>query len=117
MSPWVGAGFVFFSCRPGRGMYNSLMEENQIQSPSGLLNCGKLWGAAVLMIGGLGLIFLGGCFTVGIMIMTDALSHVQWTRGMYTLYTIVYVMAFACFLGGTPLIYLAARRVLRQPRD
>ena len=72
----------------------------------------RTWAAFALAFVGLVLIFLGGCFTIGIMIqLHPALSFgapglpVAWSDGDYILHAVLYLSSFACFASGTLLVF------------
>ena len=73
-----------------------------------------------LIFGGLGLIFLGGCFLIGVLI-TSNLSGFNGVPTPITarhvlLLVVLYLAAFACFGGGAWLIVLAVRHMLGKGR-
>lgn len=68
--------------------------------------------SVVIMLTGLGLIFLGGCFLLGVLTCNNshelgfappATPYVI-SSGMFVLQIVCYVMAFACFAGAAFLI-------------
>ena len=72
-----------------------------------------------LIFGGLGLILLGGCFLIGVMIIANITSGVSFNglpRGMSVpqmlLTGVLYVASFASFGGGAWLIVLSVRTML-----
>jgi hypothetical protein len=75
-------------------------------------------GSAILLAG-LGLVFLGGCFLVGVLIVTEAgrENAMQGLGGMTTpmvvLLCVLYVLAFACFAGALTLLFIGTRALLR----
>jgi hypothetical protein len=80
-----------------------------------------LAGAAILL-GGLGLIVLGGCFLIGVLIASSAAreSAVQGgpglTPSMILLEIVLYVAAFACFAGAVTMLVIGTRSLLRPHR-
>jgi hypothetical protein len=76
-------------------------------------------GLWILMFGGLGLIFLGGCFTIGILIMLEptvgfSATPVVWTPGRYVFHVFLYLLALGCFAGGACLIVMSVRGIFRN---
>ena len=77
-----------------------------------------LAGAAILL-GGLGLVGLGGCFLIGVLIVTEAAreNQVQGLGGLTTpmvvLLCVLYLAAAACFAGAVTLVVIAIRALLR----
>jgi hypothetical protein len=77
-------------------------------------------GLWILMFGGLGLIFLGGCFTIGILFMlTNDIDDnaLVWRTRSYVFHIVLYLLAFACFAGGASLIVMAVRGVFRHLKN
>ena len=77
-----------------------------------------LAGAAVLA-GGLGLVFLGGCFLIGALIVTEA-ARENWMQGlggmttsMVVLLCVLYAATFACFAGALTMLVMGTRALLR----
>lgn len=83
------------------------------------LRLAKVLAAAVLLVGGLGLIGLGGCFLIGVMLLlTGAGLSAQpvtlvWTPPLYGLLIGLCGLAIACFVGAGLLIGLALRSLLK----
>ena len=80
-----------------------------------------LAGAAIVL-GGLGLVVLGGCFLVGVLSLVspglsfsrrapNALSGPEWV-----LMVVLYLLAFACFAGAASMLFLGTRGLLRVLR-
>ena len=71
-----------------------------------------------LMFGGLGLIFLGGCFLIGVLILNNVstVNGKAFTSGELLLMTVLYVASFGCFGGAAYLITLAVRHMLGRGR-
>ena len=67
-----------------------------------------------LMFGGLGLVFLGGCFLVGVLILhnVSAFNAASLSEGQVFLLCVLYLAAFACFGGAVWLIGLSVRHML-----
>ena len=67
--------------------------------------------AAVIMATGLGLIFLGGCFLIGVMLSMFSLggAAVPMTTGTMIFQSILYTLAAAAFAGAVTLFCLAFR--------
>jgi len=83
---------------------------------------GGHWPAAILMLGGLGLIALGGCFCIGVLVTLNTAAFFTgpnggtpraMTPGAMLFLVVLYAAAFACFTGAATLIVPAARRLLR----
>lgn len=82
----------------------------------------RIWASAVLVAGGLGLIGLGGCFLIGVMILhlpavmlngsTPGIV-VAWTNGVYAFAGVLYGAAFGCFAGAAVVLVLTTRSLLR----
>lgn len=72
-------------------------------------------GAAVLCLTGLGLIALGGCFLIGILILIDSsrFSPTPWTARHYILLNVLYTLCFACVAGAVTVLFLGIKRALR----
>ena len=78
-----------------------------------------LAGAAV-MLGGLGLVLLGGCFLSGVLIVTES-SRERVAQGQVggmgggeiLLLSVLYLMAFLCFAGAGTLVVISTRALLR----
>lgn len=87
-------------------------------TPTGAPRSSKNWAAALLIVGALGLIFLAGCFLIGVMFLVapEALGipkAAPLTPGSYGLLITLYVLAFACITGAVLMLYLAIRTLLR----
>jgi hypothetical protein len=83
-------------------------------TPSPQRRPSALAGAA-LLAGGLGLILLGGCFLVGVMMITERAKFFlsPLTPSNIILISVLYVVAFACFIGAALLVVIAARGLIR----
>ena len=66
--------------------------------------------AGLLLFGGLGLVFLGGCFCIGIMATISEPYH--GTRTV-VFQAVLYFIVLACLSGAVLLFYLAVRGLLR----
>jgi hypothetical protein len=76
----------------------------------------RLWAAAVLAVTSLGLILLGGCFTIGILLLNESQAGfgppalgappAPKTPGQIVLEIVLYLLAFACFGGAIYLLGL-----------
>jgi hypothetical protein len=89
--------------------------------PSG----GRFWAAAVLAITGLGLIALGGCFLIGVLLLfypsltfgptTIAVTSAPiWSWGTYLFCTVLSALAACCFVFGASLLWSTTRSLLRS---
>src|SRR5262249_43410811 len=76
----------------------------------------RVWAGTVIVVAGLGLIVLGGCFLYGVLLLVQ---HGEPGPDAWILQLILYVMAFACFLGAVALLILGlwglARILLQKP--
>ena len=91
-------------------------------TPSARPSAPVLAGAAILL-GGLGLIVLGGCFLIGAMIanlgaaenaaQSGAPGSSGLTAGLIVLLGVLYVAAFGCFAGAASLLFMGTRALLR----
>ena len=66
--------------------------------------------AGLLIFGGLGLVFLGGCFCVGILVSMDQKAPGV-SLGIFQV--VLYIIVLACLSGAVLLFYLAVRGLLR----
>ena len=76
-----------------------------------------------LVFGGLGLVLLGGCFLIGVLLIVvpDPFTGVASAPGpmtapQLTLMVVLYALAFACFAGAGVLLLLGTRGLLRVLR-
>lgn len=73
------------------------------------------WPAAIFCGTGLGLIGLGGCFLIGVMIMTNAGNTVMAastpTPPALLLLITLFLMAFVCFISAAAMIYQGVQRM------
>lgn len=76
-----------------------------------------------LLLGGLGLVFLGGCFLIGVLIATEVAREntVQGAPGLtpwvIVLLCVLYFATFACFLGALLLLVKGTRALMRVVRS
>ena len=88
------------------------------------LSGGRVWAAAVLVMTGLGLIALGGCFLVGVLMLfnpsltfgpspTGANTTPAWTWGDYLFAGVLSLLAAICFVCAAWMLWLTARGLLR----
>ena len=84
---------------------------------------GNPWAGAAIIAGGLGLILLGGCFLIGLMVIVgpDTLQGTQTPLTPITMPAVVlmiclYVLAFACFGGAAFMLYIGTRALLKLMR-
>lgn len=76
----------------------------------------RVWAGAAIVLAGLALIVLGGCFLVGVMLtVTNGFSITQalMTPSKYGLMAILYALAFLCFGGARWLLFVGIRGLLR----
>jgi hypothetical protein len=78
----------------------------------------RVSAAAAVLLAGLGLIFLGGCFMIGIMEINQskgfgAAAPLTKTSGMIFLEIVLYLVAFGCF-GGAIFMFALAVKWLRN---
>jgi hypothetical protein len=85
-------------------------------------NASRVWAGAVLLLAGLGLVVLGGCFVIGILL--DVNSSVAaptgaaappprtWEALDYYVFVCLHVLALACFAGAALLFVVGARGLL-----
>ncbi|HEX8340991.1 MAG TPA: hypothetical protein VF624_08795 [Tepidisphaeraceae bacterium] len=73
----------------------------------------------ILGVLALGLIFLGGCFLIGILLLhannpisIGGKSDVLWTPGVLLFAAVLYACAAACFGGGAFVMAMAVRKLL-----
>ena len=77
----------------------------------------RVWASAIIAICGLGLIGIGGCFTIGILIQLYPFSVFgsnsptapppPWAALDYVLHVALYAMAILCFVSGGVLVWRA----------
>jgi hypothetical protein len=76
----------------------------------------RIWAGVAIVFAGLGLVVLGGCFLIGVMLLsTDGFganaSAVPLTRAALLLILVLYALAFVCF-GCAVLVIVAGLRAL-----
>jgi hypothetical protein len=76
----------------------------------------RVWAGTVIVAAGLGLIVLGGCFLYGVLLLVQ---RGEAGPDAWILQVVLYVMAFACFVGAAALLVLGlwglARILLQRP--
>ena len=89
----------------------------------GPLSGARLWAAAVLAMMGLGLIGLGGCFLIGVLIMLypplgfgpNVVNGIPpWTWGTYVFAGVLWLVAAGCLIFGLGVLWSTAKRLLRS---
>jgi hypothetical protein len=89
-------------------------------------SAGRLWASAILSLTGLGLIALGGCFLIGVLILFDPAivfgasgpaAAKPWSRGTYAFATALSLLSLHCFCFGMWLLVVTVRQTLRMLRD
>lgn len=75
------------------------------------VRAGSPTAAAALVSGvGLGLIVLGGCFLIGVLICGDSPRAGAFELSL--LAVVLYILAFACFGGAVCLLFIGIRRLI-----
>lgn len=79
------------------------------------------WAGAAIILGGLGLILLGGCFLIGVLLIVrpnfvTPSSTNDVTVAQVILMIFLYLLAFACFAGAAAMLFLGTRGLLRTLR-
>ena len=77
----------------------------------------RIWAGAVVLAGALGLVFLAGCFMIGVMMVVNgdgmfapgATPGGTLTTAETVLVVVLYAMAAACFVGAAYLVTAATR--------
>jgi hypothetical protein len=73
----------------------------------------RVWASMAILLGGLGLVALGGCFLIGVMmIYTNGFSGAKpttLTSGLYALIALLYFLAAITFAGAIAVIILGIR--------
>ena len=69
------------------------------------------WPAAILCATGLGLIVLGGCFTIGILLLTEVPSG--WAQRHVMLALVLYGCCGGCFAGAVAVLRMGIRLALK----
>ncbi len=84
---------------------------------------GRVLAGAVLVLGGLALIGLGGCFQIGILLLLrpDFISHqlppTDWSSEAWFLLVTLNVMTGVCLLGALVVLVLGVRALLRVAEE
>jgi hypothetical protein len=83
----------------------------------------KAWAGAAIILGGLGLVGLGGCFLIGVLSIISVPSFAPGaavapalSAAQLLLMTVLYVLAFLSFAGGATLLFVGTRELLRLMR-
>src|SRR3954451_12431959 len=78
----------------------------------------KVWAGAAILFGGICLILLGGCFLVGVMVLTDpgTIQPHPLTTPQTLLMIMLYVLAFASFAGAVGMLVAGTRGLLKVIR-
>lgn len=78
----------------------------------------NIWAAVVLSFVGLGLIGLGGCFLIGILLfhipatfMGPTAQPLPWTGKDLVFIAVLYLLALACFSGGFYILFKVCVRM------
>jgi hypothetical protein len=85
-------------------------------------NATRVWAAICISIVGLGLVLLGGCFLVGVMMLQTGINPGFPSFGPKSspnefLLVVLYTMAFACFAGALGLLASSVRSLLAIARN
>jgi hypothetical protein len=94
-------------------------------APSTPLSSRRLWAAAVLAMTGLGLIALGGCFLIGVLLLFNpsltfgpatipGSAAPVWTWGAYFFCGVLSLLAACCFVFGASLLWSTTRSLLHS---
>jgi len=80
------------------------------------LSGGRLWAAAVLAMAALGLITLGGCFLIGVLLLFNpSLAFAPiWTWGACLFCGVLSLLAASCFCFGAWLLWSTTRSLLHS---
>jgi hypothetical protein len=82
----------------------------------------KIWVSAVLMVGGLAMVVLGGCFLIGVMLVItngfgisslSTCSATELTLSEQTFVKVLYALSFTCFGVAATLMVTAVKRLIR----
>ena len=79
------------------------------------------WAGAAILFGGLGLILVGGCFLIGVLLIVRpnfvaAASTNDLTVAQVILMIFLYLMAFVCFAGAAAMLFAGTRGLLKALR-
>jgi hypothetical protein len=86
----------------------------------------RLWASAILSMTGLGMIALGGCFLIGVLILfypaivfgaSGPVATTPWSWGTYAFATALSVLSLICFFFAAWLLVVTVRRTLRMLLD
>ncbi|MDP9172747.1 MAG: hypothetical protein M3O30_02635 [Planctomycetota bacterium] len=82
----------------------------------------KVWAGAVILLGGLGLILLGGCFLIGVMVEIEPgiVGHTAAaprSTAAVVLLGVLYLLAFLSFAGAALMILLGLKHLFRVLRN
>jgi hypothetical protein len=70
-----------------------------------------VWAGFWIVVAGLALIFFGGCFCIGVLMLISGpiIPAPLWTWRETMLMFLLYAFAFACFAGGTVTLVIGIR--------
>ncbi len=69
------------------------------------------WPAFILCLTGLGLILLGGCFTIGVLLLSEKPG--PWNSRELVLSSVLYFACSLCFVAAAIVLVIGIRRALR----
>lgn len=78
-------------------------------TPAGDTRSSARWAAAAIAIIGLGLIFLGGCFLIGVLMLTQIQMA---SHGRVIFIGVLYVTTLGCVGGAVWLLAISIRRLI-----
>ena len=85
----------------------------------------KIWASAVLMVGGLAMVVLGGCFLIGVMLIItnffcisppptgSEFDPAELRLSQQTFVKVLYALSFTCFGVAVMLLVTAVKRLIR----
>jgi len=80
----------------------------------------RVWAGVAIVLAGLALILLGGCFLIGVMLTVSNGFNVNGTKALtgaqLGLVFVLYVLAFTSFGGALWLLFVGVRGLLRVMR-
>ena len=80
----------------------------------------RVWAGAAIVLAGLALILLGGCFLIGVMLTVsqgfNTMANRPLTGNQLGLVFILYLLAFASFAGALWLLFVGVRGLLHVMR-
>jgi hypothetical protein len=82
----------------------------------------RTWAAVAILLGGLALVGLGGCFLIGVMIIIEPqsffgpLAKAPLTGREIAFVAILCALAIACFAAAALMLFLGTRALLRVTR-